>query len=358
MNRARLALVICLFWAIFLPALRVLAEDPEGPRSRSDMKVSGHGADGPDLGTPPAPAYRLEFTIRGGAISRVLLLFPLRVFFEASAAVDLKSIRQENGSTCFEYPGLPRPAYILRTLGFGGKTLALLLVDGGEGDDGAHAFTDDLLARWRKQAPEFAAKAAKFKKFPHRLLKTGPQPFSFRRDASGAYRDIILGLEPRYRHHPARTGIYFNVFPLLAHLLTLLNQRFMPGSADQGPAAALPTGWSGEDLDLSASLNRLAGLLEKVVRSLVTVEQKFPFRQRFHAAAKGDDELEICGEAFPDVPLWKGFMIREVFRRVRLRPLDGELLSDEIWLGLRSKNGQGGSGRLRLERIATKEDDR
>ncbi len=340
MRRVRLVLMFCLLCAAARPAGKVPDQDPEGSRS----------------GKAAMPAYRLEFAIRGGAISRVLLLFPLRIFYEASAAVDLRAFRQEDGSTCFAYAGLPRPAYVLRTLGFGGKTLALLVVDDDGRDAGSEVFSGELLARWRKQAPEFAAKAARFKKFPHRLQATGPQPFSFQRDVSGAYREIVQGLEPIYRYHPARTGCYFNVFPMLAHLLKLLNQRFMPGPAYPGPPAALPAEWSGEELDLSADLDRLAGLMEKIVRAHVTVEQRHPFRLRFHAAAVGDDEVEICGEAFPEVPIWKGFMIREVFRRLRLRRSDGVLLSDEIWLGLRSKNGQGGFGRLRLERIVPKED--
>jgi hypothetical protein len=342
MRRARLVLLLCFLNAAFLPARKAPAAGPEGSRS----------------GEPAQAAYRLDFTIRGGAISRVLLLFPLRIFYEASAAVDLQACRREDGSTGFAFAGLSRPAYVMRTLGFGGKTLALLVVDGGDGDGGAEVFSGELLARWRKQAPEFAAKAARFKNFPHRLPAAGPRHFSFQRDVSGAYREIVAELEPVYRHHPARTGCYFNVFPMLAHLLTLLNQRFMPATDGREPPTALLAEWNGEDLDLSAALNHLAGLMEKVVRAHVTVEQKSPFRLLFYVAAAGDGELEICGEAFPDVPLWKGFMIREMFRRLRLRPADGELLSDEIWLGLRSKNGQGGFGRLRLERISPREDKR
>ncbi len=341
MRWSRLVFFFCILCAALLPAGKVPDKDLADSRN----------------GGAALPAYRLEFAIRGGAISRVLLLFPLRIFYEASAAVDLRAFRREDGSTGFAYAGLPRPAYVLRTMGFGGKTLALLVTDGDE-PGGAEVFSGELLARWRQQAPEFSVRAARFKKFPHRLQATGPQLFSFRRDVSGAYLDIVMGLEPVYRHHPARTGSYFNVFPMLAHMLTLFNQRFMPGTDGQEPSTAFPSEWSGEELDLSADLNHMAGLMEKIVRAHVTVNQKYPFRLRFHAAAVGDDELEICGEAFPDVPLWKGFMIREMFRRLRLRPADGELLSDEIWLGLRSKNGQGGFGRLRLERILPKEDDR
>lgn len=316
----------------------------------------------PLLPAPKVPAegsesanYRLEYQIRGGAISRLLLLFPLRVFYEASVAVDLTAKRQKDGSTCFAYGGLPFPAYILRTLGFGGKTLALLTVGGDEA--GSETFAGELLAQWRKGAPEFAAKAATVKKFPHRLLVTGPQPFAFERDAGGMYRGFVLGLAPRYRYFPAKTGIYFNVFPMLADLLRLFNHPFVP-TPGRAFSLPLPAEWNGDALDLSADLNRLAGLLEKAVKSLVTVEQKFPFRLRFRVASISAEEIEICGEGYPDVPLWKGFMIREMFRRVRLRPDDGELLSDEIWLGIRNYKGQGGFGRVLLKRMNSKEDAR
>jgi hypothetical protein len=325
MNRPSPALVLFLLAApLLLPALKAPAEG------------SGDAS------------YRLEYQIRGSANSRVLLLFPLRVFYEASVAVDLTASRQADGSTCFVYGSLPQPAYILRTLGFGGKTLALLTVGGD--DAGNDAYAGDLLAQWRKLAPEFAARAKTIKKFPHRLQATGPLPFAFERDAAGRYRNFVLGLEPRYRHYPSTTGIYFNVFPLLADLLKLLNHPFVPGDPGRASIAPLPLEWKGDAMDLSADLNRAAGLLEKVVKSLVTVEQKSPFRLRFCVTSRSAEEIEICGEGFPDVPLWKGFMIREMFRRVRLRPFDGALLSDEIWLGIRNHKGQGGFGRLLLER--------
>ena len=92
-------------------------------------------------------------------------------------------------------------------------------------------------------------------------------------------------------------------------------------------------------------------MLEKVVKSLVTVRQKSPFRLRFRVSASSPEAIEICGECFPDVSLWKDFMIREMFRRVRLRPADRALLDDEIWIGIRNSKGQGGFGRLQLKLI-------
>jgi hypothetical protein len=143
---------------------------------------------------------------------------------------------------------------------------------------------------------------------------------------------------------------------MLAELLGLFNHRFVPAARSPGPGP-WPNEWSGDELDLSDDLNRVAGAMEKAVKSLVTVQQKSAFRLRFRVTASSSDAIEICGESFPGVPVWKGFMIREMFRRLRLRPADHALLEDEIFINIRNNKGQGGFGRLKLKLIQEKEDD-
>ena len=267
------------------------------------------------------PTYRLEYQIRGGAISRLLLFFPIRVFYDAAAAVDLTAHAQAGVGTCFAYAGLPRPAYIIRTLGFSGKTLALLTVGGEEAAGGDVA--GELFSQWRKQEPEFAARVKTVKKFPHRLLATGPQSFAFDRDD----RRPLPGYRPRPGSPlpllPGHTGIYFNVFPMLADLLKLLNHPFVPAATRGSPVRPFPAEWSGDAMDLSGDLNRAAGLAGKSRQVAGHGGAEIPVppalsRHRQHAP----EAIEICGECFPDVSIWKGFMIREMFRRVRLRPAD------------------------------------
>ena len=294
------------------------------------------------------PTYRLEYQIRGSAVSRLLLFIPLRIYYEASAAIDLEARLRPDGSASFTYAGIPRSAYILRTLGFSGKTLVLLSADRNEED--GKLFADRLLLQWRQQEPEFAGRVKTIKKFPHRLATTGPEAFAFERDGHGFYKNFFVGLEPLYRYHPAKTGIYFQVFPTLAELLRLLNQRFSPDPS-AAPFGPFPLEWVVDGLDFSADLNRVAVLLEKIVKSMVTVRQKSPLSLHFRVSSSTADELEICGESYPDVPLWKDFKIKEVFRRLRLRPADRALLADEFWLGIRNSKGQGGFGRLRLKMI-------
>jgi hypothetical protein len=292
--------------------------------------------------------YNLDYKICGSAASRLLFFFPLRMYYDISASINFAAFAQPDGKTRFVFENIPRSAYLLRTLGFGAKTLALLSTDMDESR--AEICMDNILALWQKEAPDFAARIKNVKKFPHLLVKNGKDGLSFTRDNDGRYGDFFFNLETRFVYHPSRTGIYFNIFPLLGQLLNILNHPFMP-SLGISQIRQFPVEWNGDWLDFSPDLNRLGAQLEKIVKSLVTIEQQFPFRLKFHVSESGPEEVEICGEAFPDVPLWKNFMIREIFRRVRMRLADGALVFEEIWIGIRNSKGQGGFGRLRLQLI-------
>ncbi len=292
--------------------------------------------------------YRLEYQICGSAISRLLFIFPLRVYYDTSASIQLTASPQPDGKTRFVFESIPRSACLLRTLGFSGKTLALLTADTDEAR--ARLQRDTMLALWRQEAPEFAARIKNVKQFPHLLVRGGNDGLSFTRDHDGRYGNLALNLESRYVHHPARSGIYFNIFPMLEEMLGILNHPYTPG-LPIAQVRQFPVSWNGDWLDFSRDLNRLGERLEKVVKSLVTVEQQFPFRLNFRVLENGPEEVVICGEAFPDVPLWKNFMIREARRRVRVRLADGALVLDEIWIGIRNNKGQGGFGRLQLKLV-------
>ena len=292
--------------------------------------------------------YNLNYQICGSAASWLLLFIPLRVYYDASASINFAAFPQPDGKTRFVFENIPRSAYVLRTLGFSAKTLALLTADMDEAR--ARLFSDNMLSLWQKETPEYAARIKNIKEFPHLLIMSDKDGLSFSRDGNGIYRDFVLNLKTIYRYYPAWNGIYFNIFPMLGELLNLLNHPFTPGLGIS-QVSQFPAEWSGDWLDFSTDFNRLVALTDKTSKSLVNFKQQFLFRQKFHVSENGPDEVEICGEAFPDVPVWKSFMIREIFRRVRVRLADGALMLDEIWIGIRNNKGQGGFGRWQLKLI-------
>lgn len=290
--------------------------------------------------------YNLNYRICGSAATRILIFIPLRVYYDMSASINFNASSEPEGETRFLLESIPRSAYVLRTLGFSAKTLALLTADFDEAR--ARLFCDNTLFLWQKEVPEYAARIKNVKKFMHSLIMKDNDGLTFSRDNDGKYQNFVLNLETRYRYYPNRTGIDFNIFPILGELLKLLNHPFTPGLQIL-QVSQFPANWSGDELDFSADLNRLLALTYKNAKSFVILKQQFPFHLNFHVSENGPDEVEICGEAFPDVPIWKSFMIREIFRRVRVRLVDGALLLDEIWIGIRNNNGQGGFGCLQLQ---------
>ena len=76
---------------------------------------------------------------------------------------------------------------------------------------------------------------------------------------------------------------------MLGELLKMLNHPYTPGLGI-AQVRRFPAEWNGDWLDFSADLNRRGAHLEKIVKSLVTVEQQFPFRLRFRVSECGPDE--------------------------------------------------------------------
>ena len=92
--------------------------------------------------------YCLDYQICGSAASRLLLFFPLRVYYDISASMNFSAYSQSDGKTRFVFENIPRSSYLLRTLGFGGKTLALLTADMDESR--IELFSDNILSLWQK----------------------------------------------------------------------------------------------------------------------------------------------------------------------------------------------------------------
>jgi hypothetical protein len=85
------------------------------------------------------------------------------------------------------------------------------------------------------------------------------------------------------------------------------------------------------------------------------VKQEATFRLRYHIQRNPGQVIEICGEAWPKVSVWKGFMITAFLRRVRINPRDNSVLSDQIRVDIRNEKGQGGFGLFDLQMIEEKQ---
>lgn len=292
--------------------------------------------------------YRFSYELKGQASGKALIFVPFRVYYEAAASVQLTTREKPDGRQQFVFESVPIPGYVLRTLGFAGKTGGILVAAADYPK--AKEFAATRIERWKREDPEYGGKVSAVKVFPYKVASTLRSSFLFDRNPRGEHGEAIERIVVQYEYYPSVHGLYFRVFPMAAALQGMYNHSFLPAQVAD-PWGELPSTWDSPPLDFSEPLNRVAWLTEKVVKSVMTVRQKAPFVMHYRVANRQADLLEIVGECRPDAEVWKGFLIREMRRRVVLRPSDRALLDDELSLTIGNDKGQGLTGWCQLKRI-------
>ncbi len=291
---------------------------------------------------PAGQDYLAGYSFSGQAQGKILLVIPYRVYFQASADLVFSTGPEEDGLTRFSASGTPGPALLIRTLGFKGRHLAVLV-----SRQGGHRETAEReLAHWQQTQPDFA----RYVKNPFFLFffpETDPDfPPAFRRGREG--RHLEVGGSVRLR--PLKTGqddqVESNFYPMLLAALSFYGHSCLPPeNADPG------TGWHSEDIDLSSALGELASQTARIVARLVQVEQEKPFRLKYRLKNNADGSVTYLGEAAPQVRIWKEFAIKSMIRQVTLESKDGRLLEDLIELEMANQKGITGRGRVSLRRL-------
>ena len=158
--------------------------------------------------------YRLHASFSGQAQGTILLVFRYRVYYEAAAGLLLSAEEDGKEGQIFQFEGVATPAYVMRTLGFSGKALAVMsaYTDYTKGD----IFAKQRVLDWERECPQYAKYIRKVKRLPFLVENAAPQSWSFRRSSAGRVSDAHSRLILRYKHHPQEIGIYFRVYALIA----------------------------------------------------------------------------------------------------------------------------------------------
>ena len=84
------------------------------------------------LSNPPTLTgytYELSYKITGDAKGRILIIFPYRVFYTSNASLLFSVTPDAKGDTLFKLTGVEKTGFMMRTLGFSGRSLAILTAD-------------------------------------------------------------------------------------------------------------------------------------------------------------------------------------------------------------------------------------
>lgn len=294
--------------------------------------------------------YRLNLTFSGQARGTILVFFRFRFCYEAFAALELSAVPSERGGLEFRLEKLLSPAYVLRTLGFSGKGLALAAAF--DDPEILESFGRERIERWKKEKPEFSRFLRRTVQLPHAVENVQPSSLGFRRSTDGRISEAASRLQLRRVHHSREPGIYFHIYDLLSETLGLCNHGVWPDSRLE-PPSELPRSWISAPVDLSAPLNRAGGQTEKIVSSAVEFQQEAPFVMAYRIVFEDDAQLEILGENRRAPKIWKRFRIDGFRRRIRVRKIDLLPLRDELELEIQNgRESQGGRAHLLLERVS------
>jgi hypothetical protein len=302
---------------------------------------------------PPPPGdngtaglnYRFSYLFRMEMQGKIMLVVPYRFYHEASAAVNLRAGRKQNGDYEFCYTGVDRTGYVMTTGGLTGTSLYFFTAD--YDLERAVRFREERIRQFLLENPYYAAKIKKIRRRPMKILSAFPEAIRFSRDSRGIHTQPAVMMHLTDSH----SNTYSNIYPLLGALLMSYNHSFLPPGR-HGPDRLKRSGylaWDSPPLDFSKPLTRAARLTSAGAEKRAHFKQKETFTLHYHIISANNGTLEICGEGYPEVTVWKDMKIRHTLRKITLRLEDGVVIEDRFFLDFRDEKGMGGTVALALE---------
>ena len=291
--------------------------------------------------------YELAFGITGSAKGRILLIFPYRIFYNAEASLLFDTSIQHQKGDIFKLTTIEKPGFMMRTLGFSGRSLAILTADNDKVR--GKSYSIELMKEFRSRAPEYSKyiKNYYWNNFTFRKTRNA---ISFIRDKNGINRNMRYDLWLKRSPGEKPVMISFNIYRILNEIINAYNHSFLPENSSisivmKGPEMK----WTSGDIDFSEPLARSALYSAGIFRKLKPLKQERTFRADYSSSLSDNSYLIIKGSAEPDVSIWGSFRIRKFERIVKIRKKDHVLISDSMVISVMNNSGKG--GRVRTDII-------
>jgi hypothetical protein len=293
--------------------------------------------------------YRFEYTFQGKATGVILFFFRYRMFFYATASVLLDAQETDEKGLQFNFVDIAKTGYLLRTWGFGGKTLITGAADYDLEKARAILEKDSLIIK--EKAPDFSHVIKRWKVFPFRILTRGENVLTFKRDITGRHRDCSLDMKLKSLQYDRKYDFYFRIYHMLLEMVKIYNHRFFPG--DWREISQLEPGmkWQSPAMDYTGNMNRIGTHATDIVGKFLTFKQEKPFRLTYRVVSRTPGMLIVKGEALPRVKIWDGYRITQVTRTIDIRLPDGIVLNDRFHMEISKTKGKGGFARCALTLI-------
>jgi hypothetical protein len=274
---------------------------------------------------------------------KILFFIGYHFYYEASASVNFLSEVNENNQYAFVYNGIKRTGYVMTTGGLTGNSLYFFTADYNKKN--STQFREKKISHFKNSNPYYAKNIKKIRRRPMIILSKNPGAIRFIRDKTGIHHQPEVNIRLTDSH----SNTYSNIYKILGKWLLAYNHSFLPDDGFDGLNRSPDQSWYSSPLDYSQVLEAAAKLSSERAEKQARFRQVKTFKLQYRVTSRKKNLLEIRGECFPNVQIWKNMKILHVFRKVKLRLHDSVVMEDSIFLNFRDKKGRGGTVRLKLQ---------
>ncbi|MCK4889007.1 MAG: hypothetical protein KAS97_03690 [Candidatus Aminicenantes bacterium] len=294
--------------------------------------------------------YEFSYKITGDAKGRILIIFPYRVFYTADASLLFSATPDDKGNTLFKLTGVEKTGFMMRTLGFSGRSLAVLTADNNK--TRGKSKSTMLKNGFPQRAPEYSKFIRKYY-WNNFIFKRTIGTITFLRDGNGISRNLMYKLWLKRSSGEKPVKINFGIYRIMGEAIKAFNHSFLPENTDISMLEVNPQRkWTSEDIDFSNILAQSALYSAGIFRKIKPLKQEKPFRVNYSSSLFDNSYLIIKGSAKPYVSVFKSFKIINFSREVKIRLKDHLLIYDSIIIDVYDKTGKG--GRLKTNLILKK----
>ncbi len=285
--------------------------------------------------------YNFSFVIQGNAKGKIFLIIPFRIFYQASSSVNF--IAENKGDyTIFRSSDIVGNGYVVRTLGFSGKSLALLVA--GKDLEKINIFSKKIIKDLPYIAPgvskHITSTTVNFFILDTPIVNT----LNFERSQNGIHQNIINNIKmTRIKNSSEKLKINFNVYKILSEALKTFNHSFLPKNITLHDL--IKSGkkeWKSSYLNFTDALIKSSRKAAKIFQRIKGFGQKEPFRVSYKIYFPDKKIIKIKGTASPDISIWQELRIKNFTRTIKIKKSDFSLISDIVKVSVKDRFNGGG----------------
>jgi hypothetical protein len=303
------------------------------------------------LGLEPektALKYNYYFQFKGDAKGRILIFFPYRIYYEASASVDLIAEKRKDSNTYDFFCDVVKFAFVARTLDFGGKKMCLMNADYDYQNN--LKFAQEKL-NYLKTIPYYSQYMKSCGIFPYEITARDKNAVKFIRDPGGVVKDVFVDFKLLRKFDDKKFVTYFHIDKLMVEMLKCYSHSYFPRRFAEELSDYMTKEWLSAQLDYSATMNEVSRLISTFTEKYVLFQQEEPLRLKYKVVYSNPWTIHLIGESYANVKIWSDWKLKKVIRSVKFNIKDYVVLEDEMTADIRNKKENGGTLYMILKKI-------